>query len=213
MMAQVSPIVSTDHTSFFPHASAQHYVVGIGASAGGLQAISVILSALPSNLPAAIIIVQHTSPHRKCLLARILSRHTRLCVREAEENDRLAANTVFIAPPGKHLILSHDGAITFSIGPKIHFARPSVDVLFQSLASRIGSRVIGVVLTGNNCDGAEGIQEIKSNGGVTIAQDEESSDFPRMPCSAAMTGDVDFILPLSAIAPKIMSVCAEEIQS
>ncbi|BDI31554.1 hypothetical protein CCAX7_36050 [Capsulimonas corticalis] len=188
-------------------------VVAIGASAGGLQAIKNILSALPPDFPAAIIILQHASPNHKSLLAEILNHMTSLFVKEAEDNDQLAGGTVYVAPPGKHILISPYGAVSFSNSPKVHFVRPSLDVLFHSLAISLGDCVIGVVLTGGDGDGAEGIRAIKSRGGTTIAQNEESSEFPSMPRAAARTGDVDYVLPLSLIAPKLASICARTIAS
>ncbi len=186
--------------------SSQSQVVVLGASAGGLNAISIILASLLADFSAPIVIVQHLSPDFPSQMARILSGLTSLRVKQAEEGDCLQAGHVYIAPPGKHLLINLDLSLSLSVSAKVHHCRPSVDVLFRSAAASCGSRTIGVVLTGSDGDGTASIQAIKAAGGTTFAQDEQSSEDFSMPRHAAETGDVDFVLPLSEIAAALMDL-------
>lgn len=181
-------------------------VVAVGASAGGISALSVILAALPANFPAPIVVVHHLAPEFPSLLAQILSRRTPLRVKQAEENDRLHRGWVYVAPPGRHLVTCADGTLSLTVSEKVHYSRPSVDVLSESVASAFGSSAVGLVLTGGDGDGADGIRAIKAAGGVTFAQDEASSEQASMPRNAAKTGDVDYVLPLGGIGPALVTL-------
>lgn len=186
-------------------------VIALGASAGGLQAISTILAKPPASFPAPIVIVQHLSPHSPSQMAAILSHRTALQVKEAEAGDRLRAGTVYVAPPAWHLIVSSDEILFLSDADKVHHSRPAVDVLFLSLAESCGDRAVGVVLTGGNCDGTAGLQAIKAAGGTTFAQDEQSSEDVSMPRHAAAAGAVDFVLPLPDIAAALVALVSPSI--
>jgi two-component system, chemotaxis family, protein-glutamate methylesterase/glutaminase len=188
----------------FPQAAFD--LVAIAASAGGLNAISEVLSKLPANFPAAIVIVQHLDPRHRSLMADILSRRTPLPVKQAEESDRVTPGTVYIAPPNRHLLVNPDGTLSLSQSELVHFVRPSADLLFDSAAASYKERAIAVVLTGTGNDGIMGVQAIKKMGGTVIAQDEETSEFFGMPGAAIETGTVDFILPLPEIAPALISL-------
>ena len=188
----------------FPEAAFD--LVSLAASAGGLKALSEVLSHLPDNFPAAIVIVQHLDPRHRSLMADILSRRTPLTVKEAREGDCLSPGTVYIAPPNRHLLVNPDGTLSLSQSELVHFVRPSADLLFDSVAASYRDRAIAVVLTGTGTDGVMGVQAIKKMGGTVIAQDEESSEFFGMPGAAIQTGEVDFILPLLEIAPALVSL-------
>ena len=181
-------------------------VIAMAASAGGLAAISRILSALPADLPAAIVIVQHLDPRHRSLMANILSRRTLLQVKQAEEGDRLSPATVYIAPPNRHLLVNPDGTLSLSQSELVHFVRPSADLLFESVAASYRHSAIAVVLTGTGSDGAMGVQAIKKMGGTVICQDEESAEFFGMPGAAIQTGDVDFILSLDEISSALVTL-------
>jgi two-component system chemotaxis response regulator CheB len=182
-------------------------VVALVASAGGLAAISRILSALPADFPAAIVIVQHLDPRHRSLMAHILSRRTLLRVKQAEEGDCLSPATVYVAPPNRHLLVNPDGTLSLSQSELVHFVRPSADLLFESIAASYRHRVIAVVLTGTGSDGAMGVQAIKKMGGGTvISQDEESAEFFGMPSAAIQTGAVDFILSLDKISSALVTL-------
>ena len=183
-----------------------YYIVVLTASAGGLKALSEILSNLPKNFPAPIAVVQHLSPHYPSLLAEILSRRTALLVKQAEAGDFLCPGTVYIAPPNQHLLVNPNGSLELSNTEKVRHVRPAADVLFQSVADGFQEKAIAVVLTGMDGDGAMGIQAIKKMGGMVIAQDEATSQFFSMPNAAIKTGDVDFILPLDAIASTLLNL-------
>ncbi len=188
-------------------------VVALAASAGGLTALIHVLGALPAHFPATIVVVQHLDPRHRSLMAEILSRRTALQVREAKEGDCLAAATVYIAPPDRHLLVNGDGSLSLSQSELVHFVRPSADLLFESVAASYRDRAIAVVLTGTGSDGAMGVQAIKKMGGTVIAQDEKTSEFFGMPGAAIKTGVVDFILPLEEISPALVTlVMKEEIQ-
>lgn len=186
------------------------HIVAIGASAGGLHALSLILPTLPADFPAPVLIVQHLSPDFPSQLAHILSRHTDLRVKEAEQGDHIQAGWVYVAPPDRHLLACADGTLTLTHTHKVHHCRPSADVLFASVAAVYGARAVAVVLTGGDGDGSAGIQAIKAAGGVTIAQDLPSSEQPSMPRSAAATGAVDQVLPLTDIAAALVALTGSE---
>jgi two-component system chemotaxis response regulator CheB len=181
-------------------------VVALAASAGGLPALSKVLAALPADLRAAVLIVQHLDPRHRSLMADLLGRRTALPVKEAEEGDQLAAGAVFVAPPNRHLLVNPDKTLSLSQSELVHFLRPSADLLFESVAACYRERAIAVVLTGTGSDGTMGVQAIKKMGGTVIAQDEPSSDFFGMPGAAIQTGSVDFILPLDEIAPALLTL-------
>ena len=185
-------------------------VVAVGASAGGLQALSLILATLPADFRAPVLVVQHLSPDFPSQLAHILGRHTDLHVKQAEQGDRIQAGHVYVAPPDRHLLACADGTLALTHTHKVHHCRPSVDVLFTSLAASFGARAVGVVLTGGDGDGAAGCQAIKAEGGVTFAQDLFSSQQPSMPRSAAATGAVDQVLPLTDIAAALVTLTGPE---
>jgi two-component system chemotaxis response regulator CheB len=183
-------------------------VIAMAASAGGLNALSVILAGLPADFPAAIAIVMHLSPYHKSLLAEILDSRSHLEVKQAKTGDKLCHSSVFIAPPNHHLSVAKDGSLELSSSSseKVHHARPSAEPLFASVAEVYQKNAIGVVLTGGDGDGSMGVQIIKAKGGQVIAQDRPTSQDFSMPESSIKTGDVDFILPLDGIAPKLIEL-------
>ena len=176
-------------------------VVAIAASTGGQKALSRIFQGLPSSLSAAILVVQHLDPNQRSAMAENLARYTALTVKEAEAQEWIENGTAYIAPPDHHLLVNWDGSLMLKQTPKVNFLRPSADVLFRSVAASYGYRAIAVVLTGTGDDGAFGVQAIKKQGGLIIAQDKATSECFGMPKSAIKTGVVDWILPLEKIAP------------
>ncbi|MBD2626606.1 chemotaxis protein CheB [Trichormus variabilis] len=181
-------------------------IVAMAASAGGLRALSTVLSTLPADFTAAIAIVQHLAPRHPSLMADILDRRTALQVKQAEEGDQLTPKTVYLAPPDRHLLVNCDGTLSLSQSELVHFLRPSADVLFESVAYSYKNRAIAVVLTGTGNDGTMGVQAVKKKGGTVIAQDENTAEFFGMPGSAIESGNVDFILPLNEISPALVSL-------
>jgi two-component system chemotaxis response regulator CheB len=180
-------------------------LVVMAASAGGLSALTTVLAHLPGGFPLPIAIVQHLDPDHVSLIAHILGRRTPLKVKEAEAHERLLAGVVYIAPRGQHLLVGGGLSAQLTDSAKVHYVRPSADVLFVSAARR-GRHVIGVVLTGTGQDGAEGAVAIKLAGGTVIAQDKGSSAFFGMPQAAIDAGAVDLVLPLDAIAPNLIAL-------
>ena len=185
-----------------------HTVIAMAASAGGLKALSAILGGLPADFPAAITIVMHVSPDHKSLLADILTSRSHLEVREAHTGDILCHGSVFVAPPNHHLSVTPGGhlKLSSSSAEKVHFARPSAEPLFASVAEVYQKNAIAVVLTGGDGDGSFGVQIIKEKGGTVIAQDRPTSENFSMPETSIKTGDVDYILPLDKIAPMLIAL-------
>ena len=181
-------------------------IVAIAASAGGLNALSHVLSVLPQDFPAAIVIVQHLDPRHRSLLSSIISRRTPLTVREARDGDSINKGTVLTAPPDKHLLVNSDGTISLTQTELVHFVRPSADLMFESVAASYKEKAIAVMLTGSGRDGAMGVKAIENMGGTVIAQDESTCEFFGMPGAAIATGAVDFILPLDEIAPALITL-------
>ena len=174
-------------------------IIALAASAGGLKALSQVLTALPADFPASIVVVQHLDPRHRSLMADILSRRTALQVKQAEEGNRLSAGTAYIAPPNRHLLVNLDSTLSLSQSELVHFVRPSADLLFESVAASYKDRAVAVVLSGTGSDGSMGVRAIKKMGGTVIAQDEKTAEFFGMPGAAVQTGCVDFILPLDEI--------------
>src|SRR5205085_6573234 len=188
------------HSPPVRHTTARRFdVAAIGASAGGLVALLEVLTPLPRDLPCSILIVQHIDPLHRSMIPEILQRRTALRVKQAEHDEVLLPGTVYVAPPDQHL-LAGPGKIQLAHSQLVHFSRPSIDLLFESVAGTYGSRSIGIVLSGTLTDGADGISAIKEAGGVTLAQDPRRAEFKSMPESAIRTGHVDHILALGDIA-------------
>jgi chemotaxis response regulator CheB len=185
-------------------------VVVIAASAGGINALVEVLSRLPADLPAAVLIVQHLRDDRPTRLHEHLARLSSLPVRLAEDGLPLEAGVVYLAVPGQHLRVE-GSTLVLDRGEPVHYVRPSADVLFASAAQVFGPKVIGVVLSGTGHDGTRGCQEIKGKGGITIAQGEKTSRYFAMPGAAIEADAVDYVLPLGKIAGKIAELVKCEV--
>lgn len=144
--------------SEFPFPGSAFDVVAIASSAGGVQALGTILSALPADFPAALVVVQHVRPRHRSLLAEVLARRTPLRVKPAEDGDRLAPGVVFVAPPDRHVLVNPDGTVSLTHTQRVRHVRPSADVLFPSLAASCHGRGVAVVLTGGDSNGAAGVR-------------------------------------------------------
>lgn len=193
-----------------PTPTPAYEIIAVAASAGGLTALSELLAPLPANFAATLVIVQHLDPRHRSLLADILSRRTRLKVKQAEEGEALQSATVYIAPPDRHLLITPSGTVSLTQSELVHFVRPSADLLFESVAASYKERAIAVVLTGTGSDGAMGVTAIKKTGGTVIVQDQASSEFFGMPGAAIQTGSADFILPLSEIAAALITLVSPQ---
>lgn len=181
-------------------------IVAIGASAGGIQALTEVISALPSYFPVSIVVVQHVAPYRPSLVPKIIKLRTKLAVKEAQEGETLVPSTVYFAPPDQHMRVRSGDILSISDSAKIQFSRPSVNPLFESVAAVYGKRAIGVVLTGAGSDGSAGVQAIKKADGRVLVQDKFTAQVNGMPDAAIRTGCIDFVLPLSKIAAALVTL-------
>ncbi|NPV01430.1 MAG: chemotaxis response regulator protein-glutamate methylesterase [Brevinematales bacterium] len=183
-------------------------LIAIGASTGGTVALEYILKNLPPNLPP-IVVVEHMPTNFTKQFAERLNEISQLEVKEAEEDDLIAPGTVYIAPGGMHMTVYRKGALLYTQytdTEKVHFQKPSVDVLFESVAQEAGQNAIGFLLTGMGKDGAKGLLAMKQRGAHTVAQDEKSSIVWGMPKAAIDMGAVDEVIPLDDVPRKIVEL-------
>jgi two-component system, chemotaxis family, CheB/CheR fusion protein len=183
-----------------PHISAQSDlpVVGVGASAGGLDALTKLISALPADGGMAYILVQHLDPNHESLMAELLAKHTKMPVLQAGDNAILLANHIYVIPAGSYLSV-HNGALHLSEPTAPHGARMPVDFLFESMAADCGDRAIAIILSGTGADGTHGIKAIKAKGGFVIVQDSAEAQFDGMPQSAVASGAANAVLKAEQI--------------
>lgn len=184
--------------------SVRPVVVGIGASAGGLDALLRMFSQMPERPPAAFVVVQHLDPTHESALSDILQRKTDLSVQEGASDVRVEQGHVYVIPPGKYIWI-HDGILKLSDPAPARGARMAVDYFLRSLAEDACEYAIGVVLSGTGTDGTAGLKEIKQSGGLTIVQDPEDTEHPGMPQSALDTLAVDYVLRAEDIGPKVVA--------
>ncbi|MFH0774403.1 MAG: chemotaxis protein CheB [bacterium] len=214
-------------------------IIVIGASKGGLQALKTVLSALPAEFPLPVVIVQHREKEADEALSQLLQKVSSLTVTEVEDKQPILPGQVFLAPGGYHLLIESDtlpptlspqpsfsSPITdyrspdhlpfppchfaLSTAEPVKYSRPSVDVLFESAAEVYGEGVIGVILTGNNADGAQGLAAVKQAGGMTIVQEPRTAEADSMPKAAIAATEVDKILPLEEIGPFLAKMGRED---
>jgi two-component system chemotaxis response regulator CheB len=182
-------------------------IAALGASTGGTEALAEILRALPPDAPG-LVIVQHMPPVFTRDLAQRLDRDCRIRVREAANGDWVQNGVALIAPGGKHMVVNREGEkyrVTCPEGPLVNHCRPSVDVLFHSVARTAGANAVGLILTGMGQDGAEGLLAMRKAGAVTLAQDETTSVVYGMPKEAVACGAVDEVVPLHLMADALQS--------
>lgn len=180
-------------------------IVGVGASAGGLEAFRSLLHALPAKTGMAFVLVQHLDPEHESLLTRLLSHATRMPVTEVTEGVTVEPDHVYVIPPNKALGI-RNGDLHLLARRKQDLKHMPVDSFFHSLAENEGSRAIGVILSGVASDGTLGLAAIKAAGGITFAQDSKSAKYDGMPRSAIAAGCVDFVLPPEGIAKEIKRI-------
>jgi two-component system chemotaxis response regulator CheB len=185
-------------------------IVVIGGSAGSLQILQTILPALPLDFPAAVFVVLHTSEDSPGLLPEILNRGSKLPVMYAVHGADILPARVYVAPAGQRHMLLDRGRVRLEPGPRENRSRPSIDALFRSASYAYGNEVIAVVLSGNLDDGSAGVLAIKNRGGMAIVQDPDEALAPSMPASAIEATDVDFILPVEQIGPKLVELAPIE---
>ena len=180
-----------------------HDIIVLGASAGGIEALRVVISTLPRNLAAALFAVVHIAAQSENLLAQSFARKTALRVKTAEGEEPLEHGRLLVAPADHHLLV-HKDRVAITRGPRENLWRPSIDVLFRSAAVAHGPRVIGVILSGALDDGSVGIVAIKHCGGIALAQEPDEAIFPDMPAAAIRTGHIDHVMPIKEIGPMLL---------
>lgn len=183
-----------------PPANRSVEAIVIGASAGGVEALSVLLPALPADLRVPVLIVLHLPRDRPSQLVEIFAPKCALSVQEAEDKAPAVPGTVYFAPPDYHLLLDAGPSLALSADEPVHFSRPSIDVLFESAADVYGETLVAIILTGASQDGALGLDAVRKAGGCTIVQQPDTAQAPLMIEAALARGPVDFVLPLEAIA-------------
>jgi two-component system chemotaxis response regulator CheB len=186
-----------------PHETAARPIdaIVIGTSAGGVEALSIVLPALPPGFRPSVLIVLHLPRERPSLLVDIFSSRCALPVYEAEDKQPIEPGTVYFAPPDYHLLVDVDGPrLALSADAPVHFSRPSIDVLFESAAEVYADRLLGIILTGASQDGASGLEAVHRAGGVTVVQEPHSAQSSFMAEAALQRGPVDFVLALEQIA-------------
>lgn len=171
----------------------------IGLSSGGMSALSLLFSVLPVTFATPVIIVQHIGPRSDSEWIKIFRDRSGLKISEAGEKEKILPGHIYIAPPNYHLLIEPDRTFTLTIDERVNFARPSIDVLFQSAADAYGKNLTGVLLTGANSDGAEGLLYIRNNGGRTMVEDPQTASSSMMPQSAIDLFQPDHVLPLKEL--------------
>jgi two-component system chemotaxis response regulator CheB len=177
----------------------KYEAIVIGVSSGGMNATKVIFSLLPKGFNTAIIIVQHIGGHSNNQWIGLLNNSSKIFIKEADEKETIEPGIVYIAPPNYHLLIEKNKTFSLSIEERVNFARPSIDVLFESAAEAYQNKLIGVILTGSNSDGTKGLMRIKEYGGLTVVQDPATAEYGHMPASAIAAMQVDYILSLKEI--------------
>jgi len=184
-------------------------IIVIGTSWGGLEALSGLLDGMHDDVHQPIVVAQHRSVESEDFaLEGLLQHHTRRVMGDADDKTKLERDHVYIGPPDYH-VLVEDGHLALSTDAPVQFARPSIDVLFDSVADAYGRRAIGIVLTGANTDGAQGLARIKEHGGVAIVQDPRTSKKREMPDAAIAATVADAVLPLEEIPAFLYGLCVE----
>ena len=183
-------------------------LIAVGASWGGLHAVGTLLDGLSDDVDAPVVIVQHRGPQAKRgLLEVLLQEHVRRPVSEPDEKEPIERARIYVAPADYHLLVE-DGHFALAVEEPVNYARPSIDVFFQSVAEAYGARAIGIVLTGANADGASGLAAIKERGGLAVVQDPSTATRTTMPEAAIAATAADAVLPLEEIAPFRNTLCA-----
>ncbi len=182
----------------------------IGVSAGGLEALSTIMAELPRGFSLPVIVVQHRAESSDAYLATHLAGRCHMLVKEPDDKEWIRAGTVYIAPAGYHLYVEADRSFCLSVDAPVHYARPAIDPLFFSATDVYADRLVGVILTGANTDGAHGLKYMKDHGGLAVIQDPTSAHAPVMPSAAMETVEADHVLPLGEIGPFLARLHMEQ---
>ncbi len=181
--------------------------VVIGVSAGGTYALQVLLPDIPADFPVPVIVVQHLSAHSDGYFVNHLNSLCKVHVKEAEEKEKAQPGKIYFSPPNYHLLIEEDGTFSLSIDERVNFARPSIDVLFETASFAYGPGLVGIVLTGANTDGSKGLKQIKEYGGYTIVQNPKTAEVNSMPRAAIAATRVDKVLKIEDISKELIRQC------
>ncbi len=186
----------------------KYKAVVIGVSTGGVSALKQILPGLPQDFPIPVMVVTHITPTADDGLAVLLNSLSSIIVKEAADEDMLTPGTVYLAPANYHLLVERNGTLALSVDPPVNFARPSVDVLFESAAEVYGPALIGTILTGAGNDGSNGLFMIKRTGGITIVQDPEDAEMDSMPKKAIELLTPDYLVSLKKLPALLIKLAS-----
>lgn len=178
----------------------------VGVSSGGMNAMKVMFSLLPKDFNTPVIIVQHIGAHSDSQWIKFLNDKSNLPIKEADEKEKIESGKVYLAPANYHLLIEKDRTFSLTVDERVNYSRPSIDVLFESAAEVYVDKLIGVILTGSNNDGANGIKRVKECGGLAIIQNPETAESAFMPKSAIAAITPDYILSLEAIAELLIEL-------
>jgi two-component system, chemotaxis family, protein-glutamate methylesterase/glutaminase len=181
-------------------------IVVIGGSAGAMTVLVELLPSFPADFPLPIVIAVHLHPRQDNAHIERLADQCALKVKEADEKESIQAGAIYLAPPNYHLLIEDDRTFSLSIDERVNYARPSIDVLFETAAQAYGPQTVGVVLTGANNDGAHGLQCIKEQGGLTIVQDPRTAESTYMPQAALEATPVDHVLSVPEISKLLLKI-------
>lgn len=179
--------------------SVKYEAVVIGVSAGGMNALSALLSGIPENYTLPMIIVQHRAKEERDLLENVLQQKCKIKIKQADEKEAIKGGFIYVAPANYHLLIESDKTFSLSADATVRYSRPSIDVLFETAAEVYKEKLVGIILTGSNDDGANGMKSICSHNGMTIAQNPGEAQFPVMPEASIHTGAVKRVLLLIEI--------------
>ena len=184
----------------------KYEAIVIGVSSGGMEAMKFLFSALPREFSIPIIVVQHMSPHSDSQWISVVKKNFPLEFKEADEKEKILPGHIYIAPPNYHLLVEADRSFSLSVEPKVNYARPAIDVLFQTASMVYKEKLIGIVLTGSNHDGAEGLKQIKVCGGLCIVQDPATAASSYMPQAALEAAQPQYVLSLKKVIDLLKSI-------
>jgi two-component system chemotaxis response regulator CheB len=184
----------------------KYQAIVVGTSAGGFHAVSVILGTLPTDFPVPVIVVQHRAKESQDLFEEVLQRKRTITIRQADEKEHIKTGNVYVAPPNYHLLIEMDRTFSLSLEPPVQYSRPSIDVLFETAAFTYRDKLIGIILTGSNSDGAAGISAIRKMGGLTIAQDPAEAQYAHMTQASIDTKHVQHVWRLKEIGEFLQSL-------
>lgn len=181
-------------------------IVVLGGSSGGVEALLKIIPNLSPDFTVPFVIVVHQSRSSRSSLAQVLQSRTKLIVCEPEDKEKILPGHIYIATPDYHLMIEEDKTFSYAYSELVNYSRPSIDVLFETAAEAYGEKLIGVLITGGNADGAAGLKHIVEKGGLAIVEDPDTADTPAMPRAALKMSKVDFVLSIDELIKKLNSL-------